>query len=56
MAALRENSVHFPYPLSLTVLTFEFLEIFLAAGVIVKKQNGDLREGPLEMGIADLLA
>ena len=41
---------------SFAVFAFEFLQIFLAVGIVSKKKNGGLREGPLEMGITDFLA
>jgi len=41
---------------SFAVFLLEFLQIFLAVGIVAKKKHGGFREGPLEMGITDFLA
>jgi hypothetical protein len=49
---VREDREGFP----LAMLPLEALEQLLAGGILTEKQDGRLREGPLEVGVADLAA
>ena len=42
--------------LAFAVLALQALQVALACGVLAQEQQGGLGEGPLEVGVADLLA